>query len=114
MEAERREREAAKQTAFERLQADRKLLPMFTYREELLQAIAEHQVLIIVGETGSGKTTQVRFPHPGRGSSDIAMHCGSDRLNRKDAETSMTCSWLVKNSCKDVIRCLGSASKGSI
>jgi len=59
VEAERREREAAKQTAFERLQADRKLLPMYIYREELLQAIAEHQVLIIVGETGSGKTTQV-------------------------------------------------------
>lgn len=29
------------------------------YREDLLKAIAEHQVLIIVGETGSGKTTQI-------------------------------------------------------
>ncbi|KFM23132.1 Putative pre-mRNA-splicing factor ATP-dependent RNA helicase DHX16 [Auxenochlorella protothecoides] len=28
-------------------------------REDLLKAIAEHQVLIIVGETGSGKTTQI-------------------------------------------------------
>ncbi len=32
---------------------------MFAYREELLKAIAEHQVIIIVGETGSGKTTQI-------------------------------------------------------
>ncbi|KAL6774284.1 hypothetical protein ACKKBG_A24410 [Auxenochlorella protothecoides x Auxenochlorella symbiontica] len=32
---------------------------MFPYREDLLKAIAEHQVLIIVGETGSGKTTQI-------------------------------------------------------
>lgn len=63
MEAERKEREAAKQSDFEQLQAGRKLLPMFTYREELLKAIGEHQVLIIVGETGSGKTTQVRR-HP--------------------------------------------------
>lgn len=32
---------------------------MYKYRTELLQAISEHQVLIIVGETGSGKTTQI-------------------------------------------------------
>ncbi len=34
-------------------------LPIFPYREGLLKAIEEYQVLIIVGETGSGKTTQV-------------------------------------------------------
>lgn len=32
---------------------------MFPFREELLTAIANHQVLIIEGETGSGKTTQI-------------------------------------------------------
>lgn len=32
---------------------------MFPFREELLAAIANHQVLIIEGETGSGKTTQI-------------------------------------------------------
>ncbi|KAF9186489.1 hypothetical protein BGZ50_002421 [Haplosporangium sp. Z 11] len=37
----------------------RESLPMFQYRGELLQAIQDHQVLIIVGETGSGKTTQL-------------------------------------------------------
>ena len=58
-EKERKLREAEKLSKQEKLQADRKLLPMFPYRETLLQAIAEHQVLIIVGETGSGKTTQV-------------------------------------------------------
>ncbi|VFQ64111.1 unnamed protein product [Cuscuta campestris] len=46
-------------SAFEKLQADRKTLPIFPYRDELLQAINEHQVLVIVGETGSGKTTQI-------------------------------------------------------
>ncbi|KAL8139986.1 hypothetical protein V2J09_006007 [Rumex salicifolius] len=43
----------------EKLQEDRKTLPIYPYREELLQAINDHQVLIIVGETGSGKTTQI-------------------------------------------------------
>ena len=58
--AELKAREAAKQSAFEKLQADRRSLPMFPYREGLLDAIAKHNVLIIVGETGSGKTTQAR------------------------------------------------------
>ncbi|CAN1305669.1 Pre-mRNA-splicing factor ATP-dependent RNA helicase DEAH1 [Linum perenne] len=46
-------------TGFEKLQEDRKTLPMYQYREELLEAIKNHQVLVIVGETGSGKTTQI-------------------------------------------------------
>ncbi|KND01288.1 uncharacterized protein SPPG_03097 [Spizellomyces punctatus DAOM BR117] len=37
----------------------RESLPVFTYREELLSAVEQFQVLIIVGETGSGKTTQI-------------------------------------------------------
>ncbi|XP_046999332.1 pre-mRNA-splicing factor ATP-dependent RNA helicase DHX16 [Schistocerca americana] len=34
-------------------------LPVYTYREQLLQAVKDHQILIIQGETGSGKTTQI-------------------------------------------------------
>lgn len=37
----------------------RKLLPVYQYRNELLKAIEENQILIVVGETGSGKTTQL-------------------------------------------------------
>lgn len=37
----------------------RKSLPIYAYRDELLAAIHQYQVLIIVGETGSGKTTQI-------------------------------------------------------
>ena len=37
----------------------RKSLPIYQYRDELLAAVAEYPVLIIVGETGSGKTTQI-------------------------------------------------------
>ncbi|XP_037515630.1 pre-mRNA-splicing factor ATP-dependent RNA helicase DHX16 [Rhipicephalus sanguineus] len=41
------------------IQETRRSLPIFPFREDLLQAVAEHQVLIIEGETGSGKTTQI-------------------------------------------------------
>ena len=34
-------------------------LPVVLRREELAQAIAQHQVIIVCGETGSGKTTQL-------------------------------------------------------
>lgn len=37
----------------------RRSLPVYPFREALLQAIEEHQILIIEGETGSGKTTQI-------------------------------------------------------
>ncbi|WWC99722.1 hypothetical protein V866_006627 [Kwoniella sp. B9012] len=41
------------------IQETRQTLPIYEYRDELLEAIAEHQVLIVVAETGSGKTTQL-------------------------------------------------------
>lgn len=37
----------------------RRSLPVYTVREELLQVIRENQVVVVVGETGSGKTTQM-------------------------------------------------------
>ena len=37
----------------------RKSLPIYAYRDELLAALDEYQILVIVGETGSGKTTQL-------------------------------------------------------
>ncbi|KAM4696556.1 pre-mRNA-splicing factor ATP-dependent RNA helicase DHX16 [Rhinophrynus dorsalis] len=41
------------------IQEVRRSLPVFPYRSDLLKAISEHQILIIEGETGSGKTTQI-------------------------------------------------------
>ncbi|CAL5201828.1 unnamed protein product [Lathyrus oleraceus] len=46
-------------SASEALQAERKKLPIYAYRDELLKAVEKYQVLVIVGETGSGKTTQI-------------------------------------------------------
>ena len=34
-------------------------LPISLWREEIARTIAEHQVVVIAGETGSGKTTQI-------------------------------------------------------
>ena len=39
----------------------RRFLPVYGVREELLQVIRENQVVVVVGETGSGKTTQVHL-----------------------------------------------------
>lgn len=37
----------------------KKSLPVYPFRDDLIRAIEDHQVLIIEGETGSGKTTQI-------------------------------------------------------
>lgn len=41
------------------LEEQRMSLPIYQLKAELMQAIHDHQVLIVIGETGSGKTTQM-------------------------------------------------------
>ena len=41
------------------MQAQRESLPIFKLRYELIQAVNDNQVLVVIGETGSGKTTQM-------------------------------------------------------
>lgn len=41
------------------IKEQREFLPVYGVRDELLQVIRENQIVIIVGETGSGKTTQL-------------------------------------------------------
>ncbi|KAJ3102519.1 DEAH-box RNA helicase prp16, partial [Phlyctochytrium planicorne] len=41
------------------LAEQRNYLPVFAVREELMQVVRDNQVVIVVGETGSGKTTQL-------------------------------------------------------
>lgn len=48
-----------KEIELEEIKKGRENLPIFPYREELLAAVRDYQVLVIVGETGSGKTTQI-------------------------------------------------------
>ncbi|XP_077283485.1 DEAH-box helicase 16 lethal (2) 37Cb [Arctopsyche grandis] len=41
------------------IEETKKSLPIYPFRDDLIGAIKEHQILIIEGETGSGKTTQI-------------------------------------------------------
>ncbi|KAJ5074182.1 hypothetical protein M0811_00811 [Anaeramoeba ignava] len=41
------------------IQEQRKSLPIFAHRQKILDLLSSNQVIIIVGETGSGKTTQL-------------------------------------------------------
>ena len=36
-------------------------LPVWEYREKFMESMKEHKAFVLVGETGSGKTTQVEF-----------------------------------------------------
>ncbi|KAI8602961.1 hypothetical protein EDD21DRAFT_55430 [Dissophora ornata] len=46
------------------IKEQREYLPAFAVREELMRVIRDNQVIIVVGETGSGKTTQLtQFLH---------------------------------------------------
>ena len=41
------------------IKQQRESLPVFAFRKQLIDAVRENQILIVVGETGSGKTTQL-------------------------------------------------------
>lgn len=47
------------ETQASKMEMTRRSLPIFAYRDELLKAVEDYPVVIIVGETGSGKTTQI-------------------------------------------------------
>jgi len=57
-------------------------LPIHQHRDEIIKAVQQHQVVIIAGETGSGKTTQ--FPQMclsmGRGVAGLIAHTQPRRI----------------------------------
>jgi ATP-dependent helicase HrpA len=57
-------------------------LPITAHREEILSALARHQVLIVCGATGSGKTTQLPklCLEAGRGTAGVIGHTQPRRL----------------------------------
>lgn len=58
-EKKREESPPAHVKSLQTIQETKKSLPIYPFRKDLIQAIKDHQVLIIEGETGSGKTTQI-------------------------------------------------------
>ncbi|KAG5519848.1 hypothetical protein PMAC_000123 [Pneumocystis sp. 'macacae'] len=62
------------------LKEQREYLPAFAVREDLLNVIRENQVTIVIGETGSGKTTQLtQFLHEDGYSSYGLIGCTQPR-----------------------------------
>ncbi|KAL6520539.1 hypothetical protein OROMI_032301 [Orobanche minor] len=62
------------------LAQQRQYLPIFSVREELLQVIRENQVVVVVGETGSGKTTQLtQYLHEDEYTSNGIVGCTQPR-----------------------------------
>eukprot|EP01069_Polyplicarium_translucidae_P000235 Polyplicarium_translucidae@DN1132_c0_g1_i2.p1 len=58
--AERDEKAKEKrQNRMQRLAEERRMLPIYNYRDTIIQTVRDNPVVIIVGETGSGKTTQI-------------------------------------------------------
>uniref|UniRef100_A0A8D2IV95 RNA helicase n=1 Tax=Varanus komodoensis TaxID=61221 RepID=A0A8D2IV95_VARKO len=46
---------------YQRLLKEREQLPVFKYRHSIIETLKKHRVVVVAGETGSGKSTQV--PH---------------------------------------------------
>ncbi|MCL1897417.1 MAG: hypothetical protein FWG16_01135, partial [Micrococcales bacterium] len=57
-------------------------LPISARREAIAQAIAKHQVVVVLGETGSGKTTQIPkiLLELGRGQRGLIGHTQPRRI----------------------------------
>src|SRR5262245_43981204 len=64
-------------------------LPVTARREEIAQAIAEHQVVIVCGETGSGKSTQLPklCLELGRGAAGMIGHTQPRRIAARAVAT---------------------------
>jgi ATP-dependent RNA helicase DHX8/PRP22 len=41
------------------IKEQRESLPIFKLRSQLLKAVGDNQIIVVIGETGSGKTTQM-------------------------------------------------------
>lgn len=88
LDAKLRKEFAALQTtsAYQKMQATRRALPAFAQRGALVDAIAKHNVVVIVGQTGCGKSTQVAqyvlddFLASGRGTSSDLFESALTRV----------------------------------
>ena len=79
---EMQQRLSAAEAKAKTVEETRKSLPIYQFRDQIIQAVRDHQVLIIVGETGSGKTTQLpQYLHEA-GFTDGGMKIGCTQPRR--------------------------------
>ena len=94
VEAELAEEAAAlRPAAGGEVQRFRRQLPSHGVREELLAAVRGHQVLVVSGETGCGKTTQVRHRRARRRHSAEFHHLHTSLLLPRCRSSSWTMPW---------------------
>ena len=63
-----------------KLDEERKTLPIHAAKERLLEELTQHETVIIVGETGSGKTTQIpQFVHDAGLANGLMVACTQPR-----------------------------------
>ncbi|KAL3094888.1 hypothetical protein niasHT_021463 [Heterodera trifolii] len=77
-----KESEAVSTFAMEKtIRQQREYLPVFAVRQKLLQIVRENSVVVVVGETGSGKTTQLTqyLVEDGLGRSGAIVGCTQPR-----------------------------------
>lgn len=41
------------------IKEQRESLPIYRFKQQIIDAVADNQMLVVIGETGSGKTTQM-------------------------------------------------------
>ena len=45
-----------------KVRQDQENLPIYQYKSVIIDAVKQHQVVVVAGDTGCGKSTQVRSP----------------------------------------------------
>ena len=75
------ERAAAVARLGDAIKDQRKTLPVYKYRSDFINTVKKHQVVVVIGETGSGKTTQLLqyLFEEGYGSDDAKLICTQPR-----------------------------------
>ena len=63
------------------IKEQRESLPVYVFRTQLIQAVRDNQIMIVVGETGSGKTTQLtQYLAEGGFADDGVIGCTQPRV----------------------------------
>ncbi|GAB4816131.1 hypothetical protein N2152v2_003177 [Parachlorella kessleri] len=80
LEAAAQDERAARAAKRKLLERERQQLPMWSARDKLVQQVRDSRVLVVIGETGSGKTTQIpQFLYGAGFAKDKAIACTQPR-----------------------------------